>query len=230
MRGTLTRTVVLIAAFAVMSSSAYAQAPSGGAQAPTGPPSPFALSGGGNALLGNKVRFRGVVDSKFAGHKVVVQYVDPTTQAWTKQATTTVRPDGTFVARWKPRQIGQFRTRAIVRGRARAASASPELPLNVFRPAVATWYGPGFYGKTTACGIELTEDLVGVAHRSLPCGTNVAVRYGSTTIVVPVVDRGPYGGEAKWDLTKGAADMLGFAETDQIGAITLAPAAQPASR
>ena len=59
MRGTLTRIAVLIAAFAVITSSAFAQAPSGGAVAPIGPPSPFALSGGGNALLGKKVRFRG---------------------------------------------------------------------------------------------------------------------------------------------------------------------------
>jgi rare lipoprotein A (peptidoglycan hydrolase) len=220
----------LIAAFAVVPSIALAQAPSGGAEAPSGEPSPFQLSGGGNAMLGKKVRFRGAVDAKLAGRNVVVQYLDPTTEAWTKQATTTVKPDGTFVARWKPRHIGQFRTRALVGGEARSASSTPELPLNVFRPAIATWYGPGFYGKQTACGQELTEDLVGVAHRSLPCGTNVAVRYGANTIVVPVVDRGPYGGQAKWDLTKAAADQLGFTQTDRIGAITLAPAAQPASK
>ena len=111
---------------------------------PPAPPSPFALSGGGNALLGKKVGFRGAVDSKLAGRTVVVQYLEPTTQAWTKQATTTRRShDGTFVARWKPRHIGQFRTRAIVRGRASAASASPELPLNVVRPAVADLVRPG---------------------------------------------------------------------------------------
>jgi hypothetical protein len=230
MRGLTARIVPLLAAFAVLSPTALAQSPSGGAEAPSGEPSPFSLSGGGNALLGKKVRFRGAVDARLAGRTVVVQSLDPATHAWTKQATTTVKPDGGFVARWKPRHIGQFQTRALVRRSARTASASPELPLNVFRPAIATWYGPGFYGKTTACGIELTETLVGVAHRSLPCGTNVAVRYGATTIVVPVVDRGPYGGTAKWDLTKGAADMLGFTQTDRIGAITLAPAAQPASR
>jgi rare lipoprotein A len=230
MRALTTRIAVLIAAFAVVASSAFAQAPSGGAQAPAGAPSPFQLSGGGNAMLGKKVRFRGAVDDSLAGRKVVVQQLDPATQAWTKQAKTTVKPDGTFAARWKPRHIGQFQTRALVGGRAHAASTSPVLALNVFRPAVATWYGPGFYGKQTACGIEMTEDLVGVAHRSLPCGTNVAIHYGATTIVVPVVDRGPYGGEAKWDLTKGAADLLGFTQTDRIGAITLAPAAQPASK
>ena len=160
-----------------------------------------------------------------------MQYLDPTTQSWTRQARTTVKQDGTFVARWKPKRVGQFRTRALVGGEAQAASASPELALNVFRPAVATWYGPGFYGNTTACGIELTEETVGIAHRSLPCGTNVAVRYGNTTVVVPVIDRGPFGGEAKWDLTDAAAQLLGFTHTDSIGAIRLAPApAQPASR
>src|SRR5829696_8945048 len=230
MRRLTTRIVPLIAAFAVMPAAALAQAPTGGAEAPTGPPSPFQLSGGGNAMVGKKVRFRGAVEPRLAGRPVVVQYLDPVTQRWTKQARTTVEEDGTFVARWKPERVGQFRTRALVLREAQTASASPELALNVFRPAVATWYGPGFYGNTTACGIELTEETIGIAHRSLPCGTNVAVRYGSTTIVVPVIDRGPYSGEAKWDLTAAAAQMLGFTETDRIGAIRLDPPAQPASK
>ncbi|HVQ53828.1 MAG TPA: septal ring lytic transglycosylase RlpA family protein, partial [Thermoanaerobaculia bacterium] len=209
MRTLTIRIAVLIAAFAVISPSALAQEPSGGATAPAAAPAPapFRLSGGGGALLGKKVRFRGTVDAKLAGRPVVVQSFDPVTEAWTKQAKTTVKPDGTFLARWKARKIGQFRTRALIGGSARTAAASPELPLTVFRPAIATWYGPGFYGNKTACGIELTETLVGVAHRTLPCGTIVAVHYGSTTILAPVVDRGPFGGEAKWDLTKGAADL-----------------------
>src|SRR4051812_24939460 len=134
MRGLTTRIVpLLIAAFAVVSPSALAQAPSGGAEAPSGEPSPFQLSGGGNAMLGKKVRFRGAVGEKLAGRTVVVQYLDPVTEAWTKQAKTTVKPDGTFVARWKPRHIGQFRTRALVGGEAHTAAATPELALNVFR-------------------------------------------------------------------------------------------------
>jgi rare lipoprotein A len=232
MRALTTRIAVTIAAFAVISPSALAQEPSGGAEAPAAAPvpAPFRLSGGGGALLGKKVRFRGTVDEKFAGRPVVVQAFDPATEAWAKQAKTTVKPDGTFLARWKARKIGQFRTRALIGGGARTASASPELTLTVFRPAVATWYGPGFYGNKTACGIELTETLVGVAHRTLPCGTIVTVHYGAKTILAPVVDRGPFGGKAKWDLTKGAADLLGFTETDRIGTMTAAPAAQPASK
>jgi len=224
LRLSLTRIVLSVAALiAVAPATADAQdpaAPSGGATAPVAaPPSPFALSGGGNALLGRKVRFRGAVEERLAGRGVVVQYLDPATSAWTKQVRTTVRPDGSFVARWRARQTGQFQLRAIVRGEASSAAVSPELSLTVYRGAVATWYGPGFYGNTTACGIELTPELVGVAHRSLPCGTNVAVRYGSKTLVLPVVDRGPFGSEARWDLTEAAAQQLGFTHTDRIGAV-----------
>jgi rare lipoprotein A len=224
MKGSLTRILMLAAALvAVAPATAGAQepaGPSGGATAPeSAPPSPFALSGGGNALLGRKVRFRGAVEPRLAGRTVVVQYLDPATQAWTPQARTTVTSDGTFLARWRARHLGQFRLRSVVSGTAHNAAVSPELALTVYRPAIATWYGPGFYGHTTACGIELTPELVGVAHRSLPCGTNVAVRYGSRTLVVPVVDRGPYGSEARWDLTEAAAQQLGFTATDRIGAV-----------
>jgi rare lipoprotein A len=220
MRGSLTLAMVVAAFAAVVPATAGAQEPSGGATAPAAAPaSPFALSDGGNALLGRKVRFRGAVEERLAGRSVVVQYLDPATSAWTKQARTTVKPDGTFVARWRARQTGQFQLRAIVRGEAASAAVSPELPLTVYRGAVATWYGPGFYGNTTACGIELTPELVGVAHRSLPCGTNVAVHYGTRTLVLPVVDRGPFGSEARWDLTEAAAQQLGFTHTDRIGAV-----------
>jgi rare lipoprotein A len=225
MRGSLTSIVLFVAALvAVAPATAGAQgpgaAPSGGAAAPaSAPPSPFALSGGGNALLGRKVGFRGALERRLAGETVVVQSLDPTTQAWTPQARTTVESDGTFVARWRARHLGWFRLRSVVTGKAQTASVSPELALTVYRPGVATWYGPGFFGRTTACGIELTPELVGVAHRSLPCGTNVAVRYGSRWLVVPVVDRGPYGSAARWDLTQAAAQQLGLTQTDRIGAV-----------
>jgi rare lipoprotein A len=221
-RGSLTRIVsFLVALAAIAPATAGAQA-TGGATAPeSAPPSPFALSGGGNALLGRKVRFRGAVEPRLAGRTVVVQYLDPVTQAWTPQARTTVEPDGTFLARWRARHTGVFRLRSVVSGQAQSAVVSPELSLTIYRPAIATWYGPGFYGHTTACGLELTPELVGVAHRSLPCGTNVAVRYGSRTLVVPVVDRGPFGSKARWDLTEAAAQQLGMMQTERIGAVRI---------
>jgi hypothetical protein len=56
-----------------------------------------------------------------------------------------------------------------------------------------TWYGPGFYGNRTACGQRYTRYIVGVAHRSLPCGTMVQFRWRGKSKVAPVIDRGPYG-------------------------------------
>ncbi len=73
-----------------------------------------------------------------------------------------------------------------------------------------SWYGPGFYGKRTACGYAMTESLRGVAHRTLPCGTKVTFRNpdNGRTITVPVVDRGPYVDGRTWDLTGGLCTAL----------------------
>jgi len=82
---------------------------------------------------------------------------------------------------------------------------------------IATWFGPGFYGKETACGQTLTPEVIGVANRTLPCGTLVKVAYKGHTLTVPVLDRGPYSHiGANWDLTAGAAEALGITETVRI--------------
>ncbi len=84
---------------------------------------------------------------------------------------------------------------------------------------IATWFGPGFYGHNTACGQTLTPSVVGVANRTLPCGTLVKVSYSGHALVVPVLDRGPYSNiGADWDLTAGAAAALSITETVRIGA------------
>jgi len=79
-----------------------------------------------------------------------------------------------------------------------------------------SWFGPGFYGSGTACGQTMTKTLVGVAHRTLPCGTLVTFRYKGKTVTVPVVDRGPYVAGRTWDLTKGACTLLGHCFTGTI--------------
>jgi rare lipoprotein A len=82
---------------------------------------------------------------------------------------------------------------------------------------IATWFGPGFYGSRTACGQTLTPSVVGVANRTLPCGTLVKVTYDGRALTVPVLDRGPYSHiGADWDLTAGAAQSLGITETVRI--------------
>src|ERR1700691_1830468 len=43
----------------------------------------------------------------------------------------------------------------------------------IHKTGIATWFGPGFYGQATACGQTLTPAVIGVANRTLPCGTLV---------------------------------------------------------
>jgi rare lipoprotein A (peptidoglycan hydrolase) len=74
----------------------------------------------------------------------------------------------------------------------------------------ATWYGPGFWGKSTACGVTLTPTTLGVAHRKLPCGTQVTFSYGTSSVTATVIDRGPFHKGYAWDLTKKVAKRLGF--------------------
>lgn len=61
---------------------------------------------------------------------------------------------------------------------------------------IVTWYGPGFYGNRTACGQRYTRTIIGVAHRTLPCGTLIEFRWHGMTAVAPVIDRGPYASSA----------------------------------
>jgi hypothetical protein len=75
-----------------------------------------------------------------------------------------------------------------------------------------SWYGPGFYGHGGACGMfgadGMQADDVGVAHRTLPCGTVVTFKYLGWTVTTRVVDRGPYVSGRTWDMTKGLCTLL----------------------
>jgi hypothetical protein len=75
-----------------------------------------------------------------------------------------------------------------------------------------SWYGPGFYGNNGACGMLGADGLqpttIGVAHRTLPCGTRVTFRYAGHTVTALVIDRGPYVAGRTWDMTKGLCMAL----------------------
>ena len=60
-----------------------------------------------------------------------------------------------------------------------------------------------------ACGGRLEAGRVGVAHRTLPCGAQLAFRHDGHTVTVPVIDRGPYVAGRDFDLTPAAAGRLG---------------------
>jgi rare lipoprotein A len=191
----------------------------------------FAVSARAGTMLRQTARFRGTTPPGAAGHELAVQRFDDKTQTWVVEATSTAAVDGSFLARWRTNHIGAFRMRVVLQatGEASAAAASPELTVTVYKPAMATWYGPGLHGRKTACGQRLTPELLGVAHRRLPCGTPVALYYQGRTIVVPVVDRGPFRHGMTWDLTEATAQALGFTTTDRIGAVWLRQRAAPAA-
>lgn len=84
------------------------------------------------------------------------------------------------------------------------------------RSAGATWYGPGLYGNHTACGETLQSGTVGVAHRTLPCGTTIKFAYHGHYLVTKVIDRGPYTHGNAFDLTNGARRALGFEGVGQV--------------
>jgi rare lipoprotein A (peptidoglycan hydrolase) len=66
------------------------------------------------------------------------------------------------------------------------------------------------YGLPIACGGVLHVPDMGVANKTLPCGTEVIFVYGGRAIKVPVIDRGPYIAGREWDLTGAAAEALHF--------------------
>ena len=91
--------------------------------------------------------------------------------------------------------------------------------LALMRVKKATWYGPGLYGNRMACGGRLRRSTLGVAHRTLPCGTQVTFYHGGRFVTVPVIDRGPFRRGVEWDLTAATARALGMAATSRLRAI-----------
>lgn len=95
------------------------------------------------------------------------------------------------------------------------AQSGSGLAFSQWQLAGATWYGPGLYGRHTACGETLRPGTLGVANRSLPCGTAVKFFFHGQQIVTRVIDRGPYSKGNSWDLTSAAAEALDFSSTGE---------------
>lgn len=95
-------------------------------------------------------------------------------------------------------------------GGASTAAATGDVAFSPFRYAGASWYGPGLWGNRTACGQTLRPRTLGVAHKSLPCGTRVKFVYHGHALVTQVIDRGPYVKGRAWDLTQAASEALGL--------------------
>ena len=95
--------------------------------------------------------------------------------------------------------------------------APPPISLAVagWQTVQATSYGTGdgLLGDTMACGAPLTDTVMAVAHRTLPCGTTVRLSYGGREVDAQVLDRGPYTDGITLDLAPAVCQALGACGT-----------------
>ncbi len=135
-------------------------------------------------------------------------------RGWRTVAHTRTRKHGRFHVSYTPHTLGSEPMRLRFAGEATALGTRTRLArLNVFRLAGASWYGGG---GTTACGETLTSGMLGVANKTLPCGTLVTLRYAGRTVRVPVIDRGPFVAGRDFDLTEATKRALGFGDTGNV--------------
>ena len=175
------------------------------ATAAGGPATAISLSGHRNVMAHHTVKFRGRV-TPGGSRPVVVQIGGRRLRAHTQV-------DGSYTVRWHAPGSGVYRARATVTG---SSVRSRRLIVDAFRPAQASYYGPGLYGGGLACGGTLSPGKLGVANKTLPCGSKVTLRYRGTTVTVPVIDRGPYAGNREYDLTAATKAKLGFPSTGTV--------------
>jgi rare lipoprotein A len=176
------------------------------------------LRAGSGALRGRAQAVSGMLDGAPAGRSVEIQLGDGDAQ-WITVARTRTTTGGAFAATWRSERTGRFTLRALVsRGsRAGASRTSLTAAVTVYDAAVATLFGPGLFGRRTACGPLLSAQTLGLAHRTLPCGTRVELYYGGRRLVVPVIDRGPFVAGVTWDLTSATAAALAFTGRGYVG-------------
>jgi len=86
-----------------------------------------------------------------------------------------------------------------------------------WKKAKASWYGPGLYGNGMAGGGKLKKNSMVVAHRSMPFGTKLVIKYKGKSVSATVKDRGPFIKGRIFDLGPGTAKALGFSG---VGTIT----------
>lgn len=78
----------------------------------------------------------------------------------------------------------------------------------------ASWYGASHHGQRTASGEKFDMNANTAAHRTLPMNSIVRVTSQSSgkSIQVRINDRGPFSGGRIIDVSRSAAQQLGFVE------------------
>jgi len=167
-----------------------------------------------HALAGGVVRARGRLLPAVRGRTIKLQLRRG--RGWRTVDTTRTGRGGRFSAAWRPSGPGRHRLRVRFAGDRVAAAAGERVRANIYRAGHASWYGPGLYGNSLGCGGTLRPSTLGVAHKTLPCGTRVTFRHRGRSVTARVVDRGPYISGREWDLTEALKRKLGFGSTGTV--------------
>ena len=180
----------------------------------TAAPSVVRTGGRTNVVAGRRAWVRGELHPATRGRIALQRRGE---HGWTTVARATTALRGRFRIAFRPPRPGTSRLRLIVRGaHGEALARRGAGRLNVFRRAQVSWYGPGLFGNRLGCGGTLAPGTLGVAHKTLPCGTRVTLRHHGRMVRVPVVDRGPYAGDREFDLTAATRARLGFSGTGSV--------------
>ena len=70
--------------------------------------------------------------------------------------------------------------------------------------------------RRTDCGVAVDAGTAGVGHPVLPCGVELYLRYGHTTVLTRVIDRGHVGSSRGMALTPALAQLLGVTGTQPV--------------
>ena len=177
-----------------------------------------------NVLAGHPATVTGTLTPALIGHaadlrsealsgRMVTLQVDGR-HGWSTIARARTSSHGGFRLRYVARATESERVRLRFSGDAYDRAARRPLGhLNVYRLAEASWYGGG---GGMACGGTLTSTTMGVANRTLPCGTLVTLRYDGHSVRVPVVDRGPFVAGREFDLTEATKQALRFGGVGEV--------------
>ncbi|HEY1688223.1 MAG TPA: septal ring lytic transglycosylase RlpA family protein [Solirubrobacteraceae bacterium] len=159
-----------------------------------------------NVLAGHVATVNGTLRPHTGGLRVALRALHG--RHWVPVAHATTGARGRFRLRYEPKATGSWRIQVRIHGNGAITPSKVRLGrLSAYRLADASWYGGG---GETACGSELTSATMGVANKTLPCGTPVTLRYHGHTVTVPVIDRGPYVEGREYDLTEATKQALGF--------------------
>jgi rare lipoprotein A len=159
-----------------------------------------------NVLIGSSATVAGTLRPALAGRSVYLQRLGR--HGWRPISQTLTGARGRFALHYTPHRLLNEPVRVVLGGDASDLSVRRGIGrLTSYRLTVASWYGGD---GSLACGGELTSATMGVANKTLPCGTLVTLRYDGRSVRVPVVDRGPYVEGREFDLTEATKRALGF--------------------